>query len=36
MPDPYRQFRFKVKVGDYEGGFSEVTVFDFLLQFKIS
>jgi phage tail-like protein len=26
MPDPYRQFRFKVKVGDFEGGFSEVTV----------
>lgn len=26
MPDPYRQFRFKVKVGDFEGGFTEVTV----------
>ena len=26
MADPYTQFRFKVKVGDFEGGFSEVTV----------
>jgi len=24
--DPYRQFRFKVDIGDYKGGFSEVTV----------